>query len=131
MESLVTLGDGVFPLVALAEGKNATGMALVRAGSGVAPSLSLRPKELDGKILTAVQLRATDDVQLTSEKVDRVHRIEPTGGMYDRVRSSSQRAGGRAARRWSSRWSSAPVKAPPGRRAHTSLITWCGCINLA
>jgi hypothetical protein len=29
----VTLGDGVFPLTALAEGKNATALALVRTGA--------------------------------------------------------------------------------------------------
>ncbi|MXM67994.1 multicopper oxidase domain-containing protein [Streptomyces sp. HUCO-GS316] len=78
---LVTLGDGVFPLVALAEGKDATGMALVRTGSGGAPKATVRPKELNGRILTASQLRATDDVRLTSKKVDRVHRVELTGGM--------------------------------------------------
>jgi multicopper oxidase len=53
-DALVTLGDGVFPLVALAEGKNATGMALVRTGSGSAPKATVRPKE---------------------------HRVELTGGM--------------------------------------------------
>ncbi|MCF1593213.1 multicopper oxidase family protein [Streptomyces muensis] len=82
---LVTLGDGVFPLVALAEGKDATGMALVRTASGGAPRATVRPKELDGRILTASRLRAADDVRLPSRKVDRVHRVELTGGMdkYD------------------------------------------------
>ncbi|GHE65049.1 multicopper oxidase family protein [Streptomyces capitiformicae] len=78
---LVTLDDGVFPLVALAEGKDATGMALVRTGSGSAPKATVRPKELNGNILTASQLRAADDFRLTSKKVDRVHRVELTGGM--------------------------------------------------
>ncbi|MGW0840950.1 multicopper oxidase family protein [Streptomyces sp. NPDC002787] len=78
---LVTLGDGVFPLVALAEGKNASGMALVRTGSGSAPKPTVRPKELDGRILTAAQLRASDDVRFDAKKADRVHRIELTGGM--------------------------------------------------
>ncbi|GGQ96960.1 multicopper oxidase family protein [Streptomyces pilosus] len=78
---LVTLGDGVFPLVALAEGKNATGLALVRTGAGGAPPKTVRPKELNGRILTASQLRAADDVRLPSRKVDRVHRVELTGGM--------------------------------------------------
>ncbi|ADI03428.1 putative multicopper oxidase [Streptomyces bingchenggensis BCW-1] len=78
---LVTLADGVFPLVALAEGKNVTGMALVRTGSGRAPKATVRPKELNGMIMTASQLRAADDVRLPSKKVDRVHRIELTGGM--------------------------------------------------
>ncbi|MFI7413493.1 multicopper oxidase family protein [Streptomyces sp. NPDC049627] len=80
-DALVTLDDGVFPLVALAEGKNATGMALVRTGSGGPPKPTTRPKELDGKIMTASELRAADDVRLTPKRTDQVHRIELTGGM--------------------------------------------------
>ncbi|SDN49678.1 Multicopper oxidase with three cupredoxin domains (includes cell division protein FtsP and spore coat protein CotA) [Streptomyces sp. cf386] len=79
---LVTLGDGVFPLVALAEGKGAAGRALVRTGAGTAPRPGVRPQELDGKILTAAQLRATDDIRLTSKTPDRVHRVELTGDMH-------------------------------------------------
>jgi len=82
---LVTLGDGVFPLVALAEGKGAGGLALVRTGSGSTPKPTVRPKELDGMIMTASQLRAADDVRLHSKQADSVHRVELTGGMsmYD------------------------------------------------
>ncbi|MFE9437957.1 multicopper oxidase family protein [Streptomyces sp. NPDC006602] len=79
---LVTLADGVFPLVALAEGKNANGLALVRTGSGSAPKATVRPKELDGVIMTASQLRAADGVRLTSAKTDVTHRIKLTGGMH-------------------------------------------------
>lgn len=78
---LVRLGDGVFPLVALAEGKNASGMALVRTGSGSAPAATVRPAELTGKVATASTLRASDDVRLSARKADRVHRVELTGGM--------------------------------------------------
>ncbi|MEW2049300.1 multicopper oxidase family protein [Streptomyces sp. NPDC005476] len=78
---LVTLDDGVFPLVALAEGKNAGGMAVVRTGSGSAPRTSVRPTELDGMLMAASQLRAADDVRLAPKKTDRVHRIELTGSM--------------------------------------------------
>ena len=78
---LVTLGDGVFPLVALAEGKNANGLALMRTGSGSAPKASVRPQELDGMIMTASQLRATDDVRLKSAKTDVTHQIKLTGNM--------------------------------------------------
>ncbi|MFE3655831.1 multicopper oxidase family protein [Streptomyces sp. NPDC059165] len=78
---LVTLGDGVFPLVALAEGKNASGMALVRTGSGSTPKPTTRPKELDGMIMTASRLRAADDVRMSAKKTDQVHRIELTGSM--------------------------------------------------
>ncbi|MCZ4606602.1 multicopper oxidase family protein [Streptomyces sp. Lzd4kr] len=80
-DALVTLGNGAFPLVALAEGKNATGMALVRTGSGGRPKPTTRPRELDGKITTASQLSPADDVRLASKKVDQVHFIELTGGM--------------------------------------------------
>ncbi|MDX3693746.1 multicopper oxidase family protein [Streptomyces europaeiscabiei] len=78
---LVTLGDGVFPLVALAEGKNASGLAVVRTSSGSAPKATVRPKELDGVIMTASRLRATDDVRLKSAKTDVTHQIKLTGGM--------------------------------------------------
>ncbi|WP_033313806.1 multicopper oxidase family protein [Streptomyces iakyrus] len=78
---LVTLGDGVFPLVALAEGKNANGFALVRTGSGSAPKPTVRPKELDGMIMSASQLRAADDVRFKSAKTDVTHQIKLTGGM--------------------------------------------------
>ncbi|MFF4754372.1 multicopper oxidase family protein [Streptomyces sp. NPDC002514] len=78
---LVTLADGVFPLVALAEGKNANGMALVRTGSGSTPAPTVRPVELSGMIMTASQLKPAEDVRLATKKTDRVHRIELTGGM--------------------------------------------------
>ncbi|MFE7487549.1 multicopper oxidase family protein [Kitasatospora sp. NPDC057541] len=82
---LVTLRDGVFPLTALAEGKDAAGRALVRTGSGEAPAADLRPAELNGRILAADALRATDEVRLPARTPDRTHRIELTGGMarYD------------------------------------------------
>jgi FtsP/CotA-like multicopper oxidase with cupredoxin domain len=80
-DALVTLGDGVFPLVAAAEGKNTGGLALVRTGSGRAPLASVRPKELGGLIMTASQLRAADDVRLKSTQADVTHQIKLTGGM--------------------------------------------------
>ncbi|MFJ9181280.1 multicopper oxidase family protein [Streptomyces sp. NPDC102360] len=82
---LVTAGDGVFPLTALAEGKKASGMAVLRTGSGAAPTASARPKELDGRLLTADRLRADDSVALESRKPDRTIKLQLTGGMakYD------------------------------------------------
>ena len=82
---LVTLGDGVFPLVAVAEGKNQTGMALVRTGPGQVPSATVRPAQLNGSIMTASQLAAAEDVRLTPRKADVTHQIKLTGGMdkYD------------------------------------------------
>jgi FtsP/CotA-like multicopper oxidase with cupredoxin domain len=82
---LVTLGEGVFPLVALAEGKDVTGLALLRTGPGGRPSAAVRPAELDGRVLTAAELRAAEEVRLPAAEPDQVHRVELTGGMdaYD------------------------------------------------
>ncbi|MGD6745840.1 multicopper oxidase family protein [Streptomyces sp. BH106] len=82
---LVTAGDGVFPLTALAEGKKASGMAVLRTGSGSTPPPSVRPKELDGRLLTADKLRSADSVTLPSRKPDRTIKLRLTGGMakYD------------------------------------------------
>ncbi len=53
---VVTLADGMFPLVASAEGKQGQGLAVVRTGSGTAPSATVRPQELDRRILTGADL---------------------------------------------------------------------------
>jgi FtsP/CotA-like multicopper oxidase with cupredoxin domain len=77
----VTLGDGVFPLVALAEGKNSTALALVRTGAGTAPPPAVRPAEL-GMVLAGYQrLRPAASVALPSRTPDVTHRLELTGGM--------------------------------------------------
>ncbi|KWX01180.1 copper oxidase [Carbonactinospora thermoautotrophica] len=78
---LVTLDDGVFPLVALAEGKNATGLALVRTGAGSPPPATIRPKELDGKILRYADLTPAPSVLLPVKTADVTHRMELTGDM--------------------------------------------------
>ncbi len=80
---LVTLQDGVFPLTALSEGKDAAGRALVRTGAGEAPAPAFRPAELDGRILAATDLRAAEEVGLPKRTPDRTHRIELTGGMAE------------------------------------------------
>ncbi|MCI3270175.1 multicopper oxidase family protein [Streptomyces cylindrosporus] len=82
---LVTAGDGVFPLTALAEGKKASTMAVLRTGGGTAPAASVRPKELDGRVLTADKLKADESVALPRREPDRTIRLQLTGGMmhYD------------------------------------------------
>ncbi|WP_084965953.1 multicopper oxidase family protein [Thermoactinospora rubra] len=82
---LVTLADGVFPLVALAEGKNALARGLVRTGGGRAPELGLRPRELDGALVPAHALRPVQAVRLPRRDPGRTIRLELTGGMmaYD------------------------------------------------
>jgi FtsP/CotA-like multicopper oxidase with cupredoxin domain len=81
----VTLGDGVFPLVALAEGKDSTALALVRTGAGSAPPAAVRPAEL-GRVLAGYgALRPAAAAVLPSRQPDVTHRLELTGGMarYD------------------------------------------------
>ncbi|MEV6951256.1 multicopper oxidase family protein [Streptomyces sp. NPDC051183] len=82
---LVTAGDGVFPLTALAEGKGGSALALLRTGSGAAPTAATRPAELSGRPLTAEGLKAAEPAALAPREPDRTVRIKLTGGMaaYD------------------------------------------------
>ncbi|MEU7058056.1 multicopper oxidase family protein [Streptomyces sp. NPDC046197] len=79
---MVTAQDGVFPLVALAEGKNAQALAVLRTDSGRnLPAPSVRPDELDGKIVPARRLVPQDEVALDDDEPDREIRVRLTGGM--------------------------------------------------
>jgi FtsP/CotA-like multicopper oxidase with cupredoxin domain len=83
---LVTLKDGVFPLVALAEGKNALARGLIRTGArSAAPKPDLRPRELDKDVIRYGKLRPHDSVRLSPKRTDRTVKLELTGGMmaYD------------------------------------------------
>jgi len=77
----VTLGDGVFPLTALAEGKNATALALVRTGFGEPPPPAVRPAELNGVLASYDALRAVPSARLAAQKPDVTYRLRLTGGM--------------------------------------------------
>ena len=77
----VTLADGVFPLVAAAEGKTGQALALIRTGSGRPPAATVRPDELHGQVLLGTQLRASEAAQLASKTVDRTHNLLLGGGM--------------------------------------------------
>ena len=72
---VVTLKDGVFPLVAVAEGKGGLARALIRTGSGQAPAAGVQPAQLQGRIGLATALLpapatalppGTPDTQLTA-----------------------------------------------------------------
>jgi len=81
----VTLGDGVFPLAALAEGKNATALALVRTASGEPPPADVRPAELNGALARYAALRSAPSARLDARQPDVTCRLRLTGGMsrYD------------------------------------------------
>jgi FtsP/CotA-like multicopper oxidase with cupredoxin domain len=82
---IVTAGDGVFPLVAEAEGKNALARALLSTGAGGAPEPGYRPPELDQLVGTVEMFTATPEVDLGSAKPDTTVSADLSGGMmsYD------------------------------------------------
>ncbi|ADD45208.1 multicopper oxidase family protein [Stackebrandtia nassauensis] len=82
---LVELGDGVFPLVALAEGKQELARAIVRTASGETPAADVRPTELDGTIAGYSDLEPDDSVRLKRRDPDETIDLDLTGGMmkYD------------------------------------------------
>lgn len=61
---VVTAADGVFPLVALAEGKNALARTLLSTGSGSAPDPGFQPPELNRRVGTIEMFTATTPVNL-------------------------------------------------------------------
>jgi len=70
-DALVTLGDGVFPFLAAAEGKDDRALAFVRTSpSGTASQPATIP-ELEGSILTASALAPDPSVALAARAVDR------------------------------------------------------------
>jgi FtsP/CotA-like multicopper oxidase with cupredoxin domain len=103
---LVTAGDGAYPLVALAEGKNAVARAVLRTATGEAPEKDARPAELDRPPLTADRLRAAPSVALPARRPDTTVPLRLTGGMarydwgfngerYDPARRIALRSGDR------------------------------------
>ncbi|MET9590053.1 multicopper oxidase family protein [Streptomyces sp. NPDC006516] len=78
---LVTAGDGVFPLTALAEGKGASALAVLRTASGDLPPAGVRPGELDGEVLDAARLVPDESVALAAREPDRTVRLKLTGTM--------------------------------------------------
>jgi FtsP/CotA-like multicopper oxidase with cupredoxin domain len=67
---IVTAADGVFPLVAVAEGKNALARALLSTGAGTAPDAGFQPPELSKRVGTVDMFTATPAVDLGSAQPD-------------------------------------------------------------
>ncbi|MET8947169.1 multicopper oxidase family protein [Streptomyces sp. NPDC004542] len=78
---LITAKDGVFPLVALAEGKNDRALAVLRTGSGSMPRASVHPRELEGMVVPARRLVPDESVALCDREPDREMRLRLTGNM--------------------------------------------------
>lgn len=82
---IVTAGDGVFPLVALAEGKNALGRALLSSGAGTPPDAGFQPPELTRRVGAVDMFTATPAAGLGSANSDVDLDVDLTGSMmtYD------------------------------------------------
>ncbi|WP_308165544.1 multicopper oxidase family protein [Nocardia noduli] len=71
-DAVVELAEGVFPLLAAAEGKTGQAMALIRTGPGQAPDPRVRVRELATAPLTVDRLRADPAVRLPARAPDKV-----------------------------------------------------------
>jgi multicopper oxidase len=80
-DAIVELNDGAFPLVAVAEGKSAQALAVVRTSGGSAPRAGVRPEELRRRLLTVDDLQAATDVDLGPVTPHRTHRLVLDGNM--------------------------------------------------
>lgn len=80
-DAIVTAGDGVFPLVALAEGKNALARAVLTTGAGSVPDPGFRPPELNGRLGTVDMFTAAPDARLAFAKADVDLSAELSGNM--------------------------------------------------
>ena len=78
---VVRLGDGAFPLVALAEGKAGQGMAIIRTGAGQAPQPGVRPVELDRSVLPVTELTAAPSATLPQRSPETSHDLVLGGSM--------------------------------------------------
>ncbi|UGT70919.1 multicopper oxidase family protein [Nocardia gipuzkoensis] len=68
-DAIIDLADGIFPLVAVPEGKSGPqGFALIRTGGGTPPRADVRPAELAAPPVTAERLTAAESVRLPSRK---------------------------------------------------------------
>lgn len=77
----LTLGDGVFPLVASAEGKNDRGLAVIRTAAGRPPTADVPIPELSGQTLLGTDLSPSDSVRLEQRSTDRRHDLVLGGTM--------------------------------------------------
>ena len=81
MDVQVTLADSVFPLVALAEGKNSTALALVSTGMGTPPAPDVLPRDLYRPVTTSFALKPAAAAALSARQSDVTYKLQLTGGM--------------------------------------------------
>lgn len=67
---VVTLGSGVFPLVARPWGKQGQALALIRTAAGTIPAADIDLPELRGPVLQGAELHPADSARLPQRQVD-------------------------------------------------------------
>jgi multicopper oxidase len=77
----LTVADGVFPLVASAEGKNGRAAAVIRSGGGYLPAADAQVPELAGQVLLGARLMADESVRMGPRSTDRRHDLVLGGTM--------------------------------------------------
>jgi len=81
VDVLVQLDEGVFPIVASAEGKQGQGLILIRTGTGSVPPADIHPSELDTDPLLLTSLMPTDAARLPDREPDQVVQVSLNGQM--------------------------------------------------
>ena len=80
-DAVVTVGDGVFPLVARRYGRTGSARALIRTAAGEAPAVGFQPRELSAYPLTADALTATEGAALPGTGPDSTQDVVLAGSM--------------------------------------------------
>jgi FtsP/CotA-like multicopper oxidase with cupredoxin domain len=85
IDVVVAPGSGVWPVLAVAEGKEGASLAWLRAGSGTAaaPTVGDRLAEHDRRLFDVASARATESVALPVASPDRTVDLRLTGSMMD------------------------------------------------
>lgn len=78
--TVTVAGDGVLPLIAVAEAKADEAMAVLRSGAGEVPPSSVRPAELNGRVRERTDLMAAEPVRLPAARPDRNYAVNLGGG---------------------------------------------------
>lgn len=83
-DAIITLQDGAFPMVAIAEGKRDRAFAVVRTNAAAPPAPDASVAELDSsRVATASTLSAPAEVSLAPRAPDRELQFALTGGMAE------------------------------------------------
>lgn len=81
-DAVITIStEGVFPLVAEAEGKGGRALAVLRTGAGALPGPEVDVPELRGRLLAPEDLMPTAGSVLPAGRPDRTYRLALTGDM--------------------------------------------------